>query len=146
MSSIVKEVEEIELSIRSVLEDEGLYSPVYDVAIRNLAQAIFLKDAAFKDAVSYKFPDIDDVNINSAGSSIIIEQSREGFLRYKNHPSYILFLDYTDKVMKLLDSMTMTAKSSIGVQEDEIDEFKKKVEESAKIDKQNVAQQEESNI
>lgn len=131
MTSSVKEIDDIADSIRKVLSDDGIYSPLFETVIYTLAQTIFLKDSAFKDAVSYKFPDIDDANANSVGSSIVIEQSREGFLRYKNNPSYILFLDYTDKVIKILNEMTMTAKSSTAVQDDEIDELKKKVEKAA---------------
>lgn len=131
MVSSVKEVENIAESIRKMLSDDGAYSPSYDVAIYNLSQAIFLKDSVFNDALAYKFPDIDKDNINSSGSSIIIEQSREGFLRYKNNPAYSMFLDYTDKVLKILDSMGMTVKSSNAVQDDEFTELKNKMEKAA---------------
>lgn len=120
MRSQVKEVEEIAKTIKRVMTDEGVYSPLYELAIYSLAQTTFLKNSVFEDAVAYKFPDIDEANTNSKGSSIIIEQSREGFLRYKNHPSYSLFLDYGEKELKILDSLKLTPKSSNTAQDDEI--------------------------
>jgi len=131
MTSNVKEIDEIADAIRKVLKDEGVYSPLFEMMITTLAQTVFLKDSAFKDATSYKFPEYDKDNSGSVGSSIVVEQSREGFLRYKNNPAYTLFLDYADAVANILKEMTMTAKSSTAVQEDEIDSLKKKVEKAA---------------
>lgn len=130
MTSSVKEIDEVADVIRKVLMDEGVYSPLFEMMITTLAQTIFLKDSAFKDATSYKFPESDKDNSGSVGSSIVVEQSREGFLRYKNNPAYTLFLNYADAVTSILKEMTMTAKSSTAVQEDEIDSLKKEVEDA----------------
>jgi hypothetical protein len=131
MFSDVKEIEEIAVSIQQIMMDQGVYSPLYNLAIRTLAETVFLKNSILNDAISYKFPDIDEANSNSAGSSIVVEQSREGFLRYKANPAYPLFLNYAEKEFKFFDSMGMTAKSSATVQDDEFEELKNKMEKAA---------------
>lgn len=125
----VKSVAAFTKAIKTVLESEGMYSPLYDMAILDLAQVSHLKANAFNDAVGYEYPvlDMDDAE----PGSIVVEQSREGFLRYKINPAYTIFIDLARESQKMLSELCMTAKSSNAVQDDEFTELKNKMDKAA---------------
>ena len=125
----VKSVAAFTKAIKTVLESEGMYSPLYDMAILDLAQVSHLKAKAFNDAVGYEFPQLD--NDNTESNSIVVEQSREGFLRYKINPAYTIYRDLARESQKMLSELCMTAKSSNAVQDDEFTELKNKMEKLA---------------
>lgn len=125
----VKSVNAFVKSIRSVLETEGMYSPLYDMAILDLAQTSHLKANAFNDAIGYDYT-IEDLE-NTEPSSMVVEQSREGFRRYKINPAYTIFIDLARESQKMLSELCMTAKSSNAVQDDEFTELKNKMEKAA---------------
>lgn len=129
MSKKIKSVAEFTKSIRTVLESEGTYSPLYDMAIEDLAQVSHLKAKAFEDAIGYVFPSSDEDNTES--NSIVVEQSREGFMRYKINPAYTIYIDLVRESQKILSELCMTAKSSNAVQDDEFTELKSKMEKAA---------------
>ena len=128
-------VDDIREAIKGVLSDEGLYSAMFDLAIENLSQTTYLKDIAFHDATVGFGMDLskeeekekDDVG----GKTVVFELSREGDRRYKVNPAYSIYMDLVHKCPLMLIELTMTAKSSTAVQEDEIDSLKKKVEKAA---------------
>ena len=126
-----RSVDDIRESIKGVLSDEGLYSPMFDLAIENLAQTTYLKDIAFHDATVGFGMDLDKEEEDVGGKSVVFELSREGDRRYKVNPAYSIYMDLVHKCQLMLIELTMTAKSSTAVQEDEIDSLKKKVEKAA---------------
>ena len=126
-----RSVDDIRESIKGVLSDEGLYSPMFDLAIENLAQTTYLKDIAFHDATVGCGMDLDKEEEDVGGKSVVFEFSREGDRRYKVNPAYSIYMDLVHKCQLMLIELTMTAKSSTAVQEDEIDSLKKKVEKAA---------------
>lgn len=126
-----RSVDDIRESIKGVLSDEGLYSPMFDLAIENLAQTTYLKDIAFHDATVGFGMDLDKEKEDVGGKSVVFEFSREGDRRYKVNPAYSIYMDLVHKCQLMLIELTMTAKSSTAVQEDEIDSLKKKVEKAA---------------
>lgn len=105
-------------SVRGVLDDEGLYTPILDMAIEDFAQVSYLKQIAFDDAVG-----------NEARSTVY-ETSREGDRRYKVNPAYSIYLDLVRESQKILDALCMTAKSAGSVQGDDFDELKRKMTEA----------------
>ena len=124
-----RSVDEIRASIRGVLESDGLYSPVFDLLIENLAQTTYLKDIAFEDAT-------DGFGMNGSkedvgGRSVVFELSREGDRRYKVNPAYSVFMDMVHKCQNMLNELCMTAKSSATVQDDEFEELKNKMDKAA---------------
>ena len=125
----VKSVAEFTEAIKTALESEGMYSPLYDMAILDLAQVSHLKANAFNDAVGYEYPVLD--MDNAEPGSIVVEQSREGFLRYKINPAYTIFIELARESQKMLSELCMTAKSSNAVQDDEFTELKNKMEKAA---------------
>ena len=129
MAKRVKTVAWFTKNIRSVLESESMYSPLYDMAILDLAQVSHLKAKAFNDAVGYEFPQLDIDNTES--NSIVVEQSREGFMRYKINPAYTIYLELVRESQRILTELCMTAKSSNAVQDDEFTELKNKMEKAA---------------
>jgi hypothetical protein len=131
MAKIVKSVEAIAKSIKKALVDEGVYSPVYDMSIADLAQVTHLKLIAFQDAIEYEYPTADEINADSKGRSVVVEQSREGFLRYKVNPAYNIYIDLVRESQKILDGLCMTAKSSNAIQDDEFEELKEKMKKAA---------------
>lgn len=130
MAKKEKTIGSIAASIRRKMKEEGTYSPLYDEAINLLAETVFLRDRVYDDAVNYQYPEIDEVN-GGQDRSIVVEQSREGFLRYKSNPAYALYLDYVDKELKILDALQMTPKSSSSIQEDEFDQLKEKMKRAS---------------
>ena len=122
-------VDEIRDSIRGVLETEGLYSPVFDLLIENLAQTTYLKDIAFEDATDGF--GMDGSKEDVGGRSVVFELSREGDRRYKVNPAYSVFMDMVHKCQNMLNELCMTAKSSATVQDDEFEELKNKMEKAA---------------
>ena len=124
-----RSVDEIRASIRGVLESDGLYSPVFDLLIENLAQTTYLKDIAFEDATDGF--GMDDSKEDSGGRSVVFELSREGDRRYKVNPAYSVFMDMVHKCQNMLNELCMTAKSSATVQDDEFEELKNKMEKAA---------------
>lgn len=131
MAKNVKSAVAIAKSIKKTLEDAGVYSPVYDMAIEDLAQVTHLKLIAFQDATSYEYPAMDEINMDNNGRSMVVEQSREGFLRYKVNPAYNIYIDLVRESQKILDGLCMTAKSSNSIQDDDYDILKEKMEEAA---------------
>jgi hypothetical protein len=131
MAKTVKSVEAIAKSIKKTLVDEGVYSPVYDMSIADLAQVTHLKLIAFQDAIEYEYPTADEINADSKGRSVVVEQSREGFLRYKVNPAYNIYIDLVRESQKILDGLCMTAKSSNAIQDDEFEELKEKMKKAA---------------
>ena len=125
----VKSVAAFTKAIKTVLESEGMYSPLYDMAILDLAQVSHLKANAFNDAIGYDYT-IEDLE-NTEPSSMVVEQSREGFRRYKINPAYTIFLDLARESQKMLSELCMTAKSSNAIQDDEFTELKNKMEQAA---------------
>ncbi|HZK46422.1 MAG TPA: hypothetical protein VFC64_00565 [Atopostipes sp.] len=113
------------------MSDEGLYSAMFDLAIENLAQTTYLKDIAFHDATVGFGMDLSKEEEDVGGKSVVFELSREGDRRYKVNPAYSIYMDLVHKCQLMLIELTMTAKSSTAVQEDEIDSLKKKVEKAA---------------
>ncbi|HHW82059.1 MAG TPA: hypothetical protein GX746_10265, partial [Bacteroidales bacterium] len=83
----------------------------------------------FNDAIGYDYT-IEDLE-NTEPSSMVIEQSREGFRRYKINPAYTIFIDLARESQKMLSELCMTAKSSNAVQDDEFTELKNKMEKAA---------------
>ena len=117
--------------IKRVLEDANMYSPTLDFAIEDLAQVSHLKDIAFSEATGYIFHKDDPVNREVKNSSIVMEVSREGAIRYKANPAYGIYLDLVRESQKILDGLCMTAKSSNLIQGDEFDELRARMEEAA---------------
>lgn len=126
-----RSVDEIRASIRGVLESDGLYSPVFDLLIENLAQTTYLKDIAFEDATDGFGMNLDDSKEDVGGRSVVFELSREGDRRYKVNPAYSVFMDMVHKCQNMLNELCMTAKSSATVQDDEFEELKSKMEKAA---------------
>lgn len=124
-----RSVDEIRASIRGVLESDGLYSPVFDLLIENLAQTTYLKDIAFEDATGGF--GMDGSKEDAGGRSVVFELSREGDRRYKVNPAYSVFMDMVHKCQNMLNELCMTAKSSATVQDDEFEELKNKMEKAA---------------
>jgi len=124
-----RSVDEIRASIRGVLESDGLYSPVFDLLIENLAQTTYLKDIAFEDATDGF--GVDGSREDVGGRSVVFELSREGDRRYKVNPAYSVFMDMVHKCQNMLNELCMTAKSSATVQDDEFEELKNKMEKAA---------------
>lgn len=118
-------------NIKKVLEENGMYSPVLDIAIEDLAQISHLKAKAFNDATEYQYHEDDPVNRKNGNSSIVMEVSREGAIRYKVNPAYNIYLDLVRESQKILDGLCMTAKSSNLAQGDEFDELRARMEEAA---------------
>lgn len=124
-----RSVDEIRASIRGVLESDGLYSPVFDLLIENLAQTTYLKDIAFEDATDGF--GMDGSKEDVGGRSVVFELSREGDRRYKVNPAYSVFMDMVHKCQNMLNELCMTAKSSATVQDDEFEELKNKMDKAA---------------
>lgn len=124
-----RSVDEIRASIRGVLESDGLYSPVFDLLIENLAQTTYLKDIAFEDATDGF--GMDGSKEDVGGRSVVFELSREGDRRYKVNPAYSVFMDMVHKCQSMLNELCMTAKSSATVQDDEFEELKNKMDKAA---------------
>lgn len=108
-----------------------MYSPTLDFAIEDLAQVSHLKEQAFNEATGNIFHKDDPVNRENKGSSIVMEVSREGAIRYKVNPAYNVYLDLVRESQKILDGLCMTAKSSNLIQGDEFDELRARMEEAA---------------
>ena len=108
-----------------------MYSPSLDFAIEDLAQVSHLKEKAFNEATGYIFHKEDPVNKETESTSIVMEVSREGAIRYKVNPAYTIYLDLVRESQKILDGLCMTAKSSTLVQGDEFDELRARMEEAA---------------
>ena len=117
--------------IKKALEDANMYSPSLDFAIEDLAQVSHLKEKAFNEATGYIFHKDDPVNWETESTSIVMEVSREGAIRYKVNPAYNIYLDLVRESQKILDGLCMTAKSSTLVQGDEFDELRARMEEAA---------------
>ena len=111
-------IEEIINSVRGVLDNEGLYTPILDRSIEDFAQISYMKQIAFEDATNYE-------------RSIVIETSREGDRRYKINPAYSIYLDLVRESQKILDGLCMTAKSAGSVQGDDFDELRNKMSEAS---------------
>ena len=111
-------IDELISSVRQVLDDEGLYTPILDRSIEDLAQISYMKQIAFEDATD-------------AERSIVFETSREGDRRYKINPAYSIYLDLVRESQKILDGLCMTAKSAGSIQGDDFDELKKKMNEAS---------------
>jgi hypothetical protein len=117
--------------IKKALEDANMYSPSLDFAIEDLAQVSHLKEKAFFEATEYEYHEDDPVNRKTKGSSMVMEVSREGAIRYKVNPAYNIYLDLVRESQKILDGLCMTAKSSTLVQGDEFDELRARMEDAA---------------
>ena len=124
---MAKSVEEIIQSVKYALEQENIYKPILDKSIEDFAQVNYLKTIAFDDAINYDYPEVDDINRNSIGRSILVEQSREGFLRYKVNPAYSIYIDLVRESQKILFNLSMTARGSDIVQGDDYDRLTKEM-------------------
>ena len=128
MAGRIKSVSTFIKLIRAVLELEGVYSPIYDMAIADLAQVSHLKAIAFDDATSgFNNKEVD----NDGKRSVVYELSREGDRRYKVNPAYTIYIDLVRESQKILSELCMTAKSSSAVQDDEFTELKSRMEKAA---------------
>lgn len=117
---MARSVNSIRNAIKKALRDAGVYSKLYDMAIDDLATVTHLKEKIFLDATEYEFPD----NLNNGNEgSMLVERSREGEFRYKNNPSYHLYLDFVRESQKILESLGMTIKSSEGVDDDNFNDL-----------------------
>lgn len=112
-----KSVKDIELSVRKILLEEGLYSPILDNAITDFAQVTFLKNRAFSDAEKKK--------------AVLTEKSREKHVRYRINPAYQIYLDLVRESQRILSELCMTARTSNTADGDSIDELQKMVREAA---------------
>ena len=124
-------VDEIRESVKSVLDSEGLYSPIFDLSIENLAQISFMKSIAFEDATVGFGNDLSDSEEDGGGRSVVFERSREGDRRYKVNPAYTAFIDLERESQRILDSLCMTAKSSNATQADDFEELRVKMEQAS---------------
>lgn len=133
MAKKVKSAAAIAKSIKKTLVDAGVYSPLFDMSIEDLAEVSHLKMIAFNDAIGYDYPEADTVNRSdsSEGRSIVVEQSREGFLRYKVNPAYNIYIDLVRESQKILDGLCMTAKSSSDIQDDAFDDLEREMKKAA---------------
>ena len=114
-----EKISEIINSVRKMLDDEGLYSPILDHSIEDLAEIKYLKTIAFEDAT------------NDGIRAIVEEVSREGNVRTKTNPAYAVYLDFVRESQKILDGLCMTAKSAGTTQGDDFDELKDKMSEAS---------------
>ena len=113
-----EKISEIINSVRKMLDDEGLYSPILDHSIEDFAQIKYLKTIAFEDAT------------NNNKRAIVKEKSREGNVRIKVNPAYAVYLDFVRESQKILDGLCMTAKSAGSTQGDDFEELKDKMSEA----------------
>ena len=88
------------------------------------------KANAFNDAIGYDYTP-EDLE-NTEPSSMVIEQSREGFRRYKINPAFTIYLELARESQRMLSELCMTAKSSKSVQDDLLDEMDRKMEEAGR--------------
>lgn len=112
-------IDEIISSVRQVLDDEGLYTPILDRSIEDLAQISYMKQIAFEDAT------------DNDTRSMVEEISREKDKRYKINPAYSIYLDLVRESQRILDGLCMTAKSAGSIQGDDFDELKNKMSEAS---------------
>ena len=112
-------LEEIINSVRKILDDEGMYSPVLDRSIEDFAQVTVMKNIAYEDATS------------GSKRATVAEISREGDKRYKISPAYTIYLELVRESQKILDGLCMTAKSAKVSQGDDFDELKEKMIEAS---------------
>lgn len=112
-------IDEIISSVRQVLDDEGLYTPILDRSIEDLAQISYMKQIAFEDAT------------DNDTRSMVEEISREKDKRYKINPAYSIYLDLVRESQRILDGLCMTAKSVGSIQGDDFDELKNKMSEAS---------------
>ena len=108
-------ISEIIESVREVLDGEGLYSPILDRTIEDLAQVTYMKTIAYEDATQGDL------------RSMVSETSREGDKRYKVNPAYSIYLELVRESQKILDGLCMTAKSANTTQGDDFDELRSKM-------------------
>lgn len=96
-------------AIRKRLEEAGVYSPSVDYMVQSCSQLINIRDKLYKELCKTK--------------PITEEISREGDVRFKSHPIYNMYIEYSKEVRQALDALTMTVKSSTVSASDEIDKL-----------------------
>lgn len=131
MGKINRSATDIAKAVQAILNDEGLYSPVLDMAIEDYAQVSVLKAIAFEDAtMGFGALESDDRSQDAGGRSVVFELSREGDRRYKVNPAYSVYIDLVQQSQKILDALCMTAKSAASVGNDEFDKLGKAIEKA----------------
>lgn len=131
MAKEIRSAATIARAVQDILNDEGLYSPVLDMAIEDYAQVAVLKSIAFEDATGgFEIKTDDEGTEDVGGRSVVFEYSREGDRRYKINPAYSVYIDLVQQSQKILDALCMTAKSAASVGNDEFDKLGKAIEKA----------------
>ena len=100
--------------IRGVLEVLGVYSPAFDALIDSCVQLLYMRNKIYSEAISGCDP-------------LSTEISREGAERKRANPAFALYIEISKELRAVLESLTMTVKSSTLASSDELDVLNKKL-------------------
>lgn len=99
--------------IVDVLKVLGVYSPAFDTLIESCAHLRDMRDRVYNEVRSCE--------------AMVVEISREGAERKRANPAYALYIEINKELRAVLESLTMTVKSSSLASSDELDKLNAKL-------------------